>query len=64
MGGVGLCAHALLMAFVACIAKLMHVKSFCLAAEYDFSTECDHQCTCSVICAKSSLVEHSNGSLI
>ena len=34
-----LCAQALLTAFMACIAKLMHVKSSCLVAEYCFSTE-------------------------
>ncbi len=34
-----LCAHALLTAFMACIAKLMHVKNLYLAVEYGFSTE-------------------------
>ncbi len=32
-------AHALLTAFMACIAKLMHFKRSCLVAEFGFHTE-------------------------
>ncbi len=32
-----LCAHALLTAFMACIAKLMHVKTVYLVIEYGLS---------------------------